>query len=373
MSNRNVVPEITSITDAEGRPILDGGATSSTTLNLSGTAGMDDVVDVIVDGQKRGVAQATDGKWDYSLENLTRGRTYGIRASAYGVPSLAWQVRVEEIQPLILEVVDTEGNSVPDGGVTASTTLVFKGSAAVNGYVEFFVGDSHWGGAYSPKGNWAFIVTDLNQDTQYAFKAVSREVSSNIWHVTVEAVKGTVWIRAIKDRDGYDIPPARYTASTTVDVIGTASPRQLVRVFPASGEEKSAMADPEGNWKVRLEDLTQQLYVVKVAESIAGHNRVFRCVDQRLPIIRLARDSTGNPIPINGTTRDRSIVLTGTGAAGEELSVKNRTDLVGNPIVDALGVWELQLRDLASDTHVFHVEGSYDSGLVRESYSFQVV
>ncbi|RON44109.1 hypothetical protein [Pseudomonas frederiksbergensis] len=372
MTNENVVPEIISITDAEGGPVYDGGATHSSTLNLSGTAGVNDVVDVILDGISIGSTQAKAGTWDYRLEDLSKRTTHTIQVSANGLPSLSWRVTVEAISPLILSVIDMAGRPVPDGGTTASTTLVLSGTAEVGSYVEVFVGDDRRGGTAVQDGTWSFIVTHLNMDRQHLFKAVADGLASNIWTVMVAVERGNVWIRTIKDSDGYDIPRSHYTASTKVDVIGSAAPGQLVRVFTTSGQENATVADPEGDWKVRLEGLIQQLYIVKVANSIENHDYRFRFVDQRLPIIRLARDSRGNPIPINGTTSDRSIVLTGTGAAGERLSVHNRLDLVGNPIVNILGVWELPVRDLPSDIHVFRVRGSQDFGLGTQTYYFRV-
>jgi len=375
MSKKHVVPAIQSVTDPEGNAVRDYGITNFTTLHLEGTAGVGADVEVILGGNVVATVTAKEGHWKYVLENLDRGRIHRIWVRSDGEDSRYWTVTVDakEIEkPLITEVLDWDGNLVPDGGSTDATTLEPSGTADVGASVSVYVDGLLQAAAYASDGTWRAQVHGLGMNAYHAIQASANNRWSNIWNVTVGVVHGAAWITAIRDADGYDIPYAGYTASTTVDIVGKAPPHQPVTVFTNASHEVSVIADAEGLWSTRLAGLSEQFYIVTVSDSAGAHDGRFRCVDPRLPIIRLAKDSKGNPIPINGSTRDRSVVLTGTGAAGEVLTLQNRTVVVGNPRVNDDGVWAWPVSDLSDAIHVFRVSGSYGGGLVPHDYHFHV-
>ncbi|RON10587.1 hypothetical protein BK659_03495 [Pseudomonas brassicacearum] len=279
---------------------------------------------------------------------------------------------VEVVKPVITKVTDSNDNPVVDNGETTDTTLKLEGTAGVGVTVEIFVGDDLKDTVTAVDGAWTYELTGLNPDT-HVIKAIASGEDSNTWTVTVKAVAGQPWIRSATDVDGNDVRYASYTASTTVEVSGEASPHQEVSISDNYGFEDTATADDKGVWKKQLTGLKERLYIIKVAGSNNTHDRRFIVVDPRVTIITVARDSSGNFIPWNGTTRDRSVVLAGTGAAGEAIEIRNRNAVLGNPGVKPDGRWEFPVNGLTSDIHDFRALGSYSGGLVPHSYHFRVI
>lgn len=209
-----------------------------------------------------------------------------------------------------------------------------------------------------------------------AFDQVKDESKANLSEVRSYSVKnhiaGQPWIRHARDVDGNDIRYASYTASTSVEVSGTASPHQVVNISDNRGFMGTATADDKGEWKKQLTGLNEGLYIIKVAGSINPHDRRFIVVDPRFTIITVARDSLGNVIPWNSVTYDRSIVLAGTGDPGEEIRIESRTVLQGKTRVKPDGRWELALSELTDNHPVFYAYGAYSGGLVPHGYQFRI-
>ncbi|WP_347903655.1 hypothetical protein [Pseudomonas purpurea] len=286
----------------------------------------------------------------------------------YTVKSLAMA------KPFITGVKDSKGNDVAPEGATFDTQLKLTGTAAKGGKVDIYDGKTRLDSATVSGTGWTYEATGLTAKA-YNFKAkglYGDEPESEPWAVTVTAVAGQPWIRSVTDVDGNEIRGTGYTASTTVELSGTASPRQEVKLFDGNDPAGTATADDDGVWNVTLEGLAERLHVIKVEGSNVTHERRFSVVDPRVTIITVARDSSGNVIPWNGTTRDRSVVLAGTGTANEEIEIKSRTVLQGKTRVNTDGRWELRLNVLTDDHPIFIAYGAYSGGLVLQTYQFRI-
>ncbi len=281
---------------------------------------------------------------------------------------------VAVVKPEITAVTDSKDNPVADNGETTDTTLKLTVKAGAKEELELYVNEILEGTrSANEQGELTHSLTELEPGKQVLqVVGVSSGLPSNTWTATVKAIAGQPWIRHARDVDGNDIRYASYTASTTVEVSGTASPHQVVSISDNHGFVDTATADGKGVWKKPLTGLKEGLYIIKVAGSHNTNDSRFIVVDPRFTIITVARDSSGNVIPWNGVTYDRSIVLAGTGAAGEEIEIHNRVTLLGKPRVKPDGRWDFPVNGLTSDTHVFRALGSYSGGLVPHSYHFRV-
>ncbi|MFJ2366850.1 hypothetical protein ACIPIN_24655 [Pseudomonas sp. NPDC087697] len=366
-------PTIETVTDSNGKPIADGSTTTDTRVKLEGTALAYQDVNVF-DGEDLidSITAGKDGVWRYELTGLSQSEHLIKAQVGAGVDSGVWRFTVvEAVKPVIAKVTDSNDKPVANNGETTDTTLKLEGTAGAGETVEIFLGSDPKGTVTAERGVWKYELTGLSPDT-HVIKVVASGQDSNTWTVTVKAVAGQPWIRSARDVDGNDIRYATYTASTSVEVSGVASPRQEVSISDNYGFVGTVTADDQGVWTKQLTGLKEGLYIIKVAGSYHTHDRRFIVVDPRVTIISVARDSSGNVIPWSGTTRDRSVVLAGTGAAGEEIEIHNRVTLLGKPRVKPDGRWEFPVSGLTSDTHVFYAYGSYSGGLVSHSYHFRV-
>lgn len=86
-------PTITSVTDSEGKDVLNGGDTGDETVNLTGTANSGEEVEIFDGATTKGKARAIDGTWKHTVTGLTFGTVSLTAKALYGsgqVSEPAW-------------------------------------------------------------------------------------------------------------------------------------------------------------------------------------------------------------------------------------------------------------------------------------------
>ena len=94
-----------------------------------------------------------------------------------------------------------------------------------------------------------------------------------------------------------------------------------------------------------------------------------KAIEDVRPEITLVEDSKGNEIAKGGFTVDTQITLSGTGAKGQKVQIKDGTTDKGEATVDpATGLWELTVTGLSVDDHRFTVIARYGSEQASEPW-----
>jgi hypothetical protein len=94
-----------------------------------------------------------------------------------------------------------------------------------------------------------------------------------------------------------------------------------------------------------------------------------KAIEDVRPEITRVEDSKGNEIAKGGFTVDTQITLSGTGAKGQKVQIKDGTTDKGEATVDpATGLWELTVTGLSVDDHRFTVIARYGSEQASEPW-----
>ncbi|MCU7217832.1 Ig-like domain-containing protein [Pseudomonas sp. VE 196-7] len=91
------------------------------------------------------------------------------------------------------------------------------------------------------------------------------------------------------------------------------------------------------------------------------------------PTITQAVDSKGAPIDNGGTTVDTTVTLSGAGAKGRKVQIKDGTFVIGEATVNlTTGLWELTVTGLSVAAHSFTATALYGSGQVSAAWTLTV-
>ncbi|MGU9852962.1 hypothetical protein ACU680_19500, partial [Pseudomonas koreensis] len=91
------------------------------------------------------------------------------------------------------------------------------------------------------------------------------------------------------------------------------------------------------------------------------------------PTITQAVDSKGVPIAKGGSTVDTTVKLSGAGAKGQKVQIKDGTTVKGEATVNlTTGLWELTMTGLSVTAHSFTATGLYGAGQVSTPWTLTV-
>ncbi|KVO19011.1 hypothetical protein WJ73_05185 [Burkholderia ubonensis] len=162
-----VTPTIDAVTDPAGNPIPNGGTTVETSVTLTGTASIDQQVEILDGATSMGTAEVDGGGiWTKPLTGLSVAAHSFTAKGLYGdnPVSEARTVTVTTlVSPTITSVRDNKGIEIPHNGRTPSTTVTLRGTASVNQKVEVFDGATSMGTAEVDGGGiWTKPLTGLS-------------------------------------------------------------------------------------------------------------------------------------------------------------------------------------------------------------------
>jgi hypothetical protein len=249
------VPTISTIKDSQGVLIPNGGKTYDTTVKLSGTAAAGLQVKVFANSSSKGTATAdADGLWSLKITGMTVA-AHDMKARALygdGVDSQLYSFTVMlQVVPSIIDVKDSLGVVIPEGGQTLSSTVTLSGLATPGLQVEIFANGTSQGTATADTdGLWSRTITSMAIGA-HAMKAKALYGDGDYSQVRSFTVIPSVapTLDSIKDSSGQEIPRGGSTSDTRVTISGTASSYQAVEVFDWDQSKGQATADSDGKWK----------------------------------------------------------------------------------------------------------------------------
>jgi hypothetical protein len=267
--------------------------------------------------------------------------------------------------PAITGIKDSNGQDIPDGGVTADTRVTLSGTAPASQAVELFDGAQSKGQATAgADGTLTKELTDLAVGS-HALKAKSLYgdgAESAVRGFTVAAVVAPT-ISSIKAASGADIPAGGITVETSVTVTGAASAGLEVEVFDGSASKGKATANINGQWTFAITGLADGAHAIK-AKALYGNGdesaiRTFDVMLDGVPTIDYLQ-SGSSQIPDGGEMYRDVVKIAGKAAPGLQVEVFDNGVTKGKATAHSTsGVWFTSIEGLALGRHAIKAKALY--------------
>ncbi|WP_422416470.1 hypothetical protein [Pseudomonas sp. GZD-222] len=371
-------PTITRVIDSRGE-LAEGQTTVDTIVTLSGTASIDQSLDVL-DGMGVLDTVRTDaqGNWTLTLNGLAV-KAYVIKARALygsGRESAARSFRVVDyVFPTLDSVRDSKGE-VADGGATVDTSVTLGGKGSANEQVEIFEGQTSRGSVrVSAGGDWTLALSSLPVRT-YGFRAKALYGNGEESAVRTFTVYAEIRpsITSVKDSRG-EVAEAATTVDTSLTLAGKASINQQVELFDGTTSLATVTASAAGDWTYPLQGLAVRAYRLK-AKALYGSGqesdvRSFSVVAEVAPTLASVRDARGEVVE-GGFTYDASVNLSGKASMGQRVEVFDGTVSRGAAPVNGSGDWSLNMTGLTVKQYNVKAVALYGRGLESAPRAFEV-
>ncbi|MFO1059519.1 MAG: Ig-like domain-containing protein [Dongiaceae bacterium] len=363
-------PTIDSFAGDSGAP--GDQATSDQTLLLSGTAEPGATVEILQDGAGIGTALADgDGAWSFATGTLGDG-TWQFTAVARddagnaSLSSTALAVTVDTAAPEAPVIAAIAADSgVPGDHLTSDPSPTVSGQAEAGAVVELRRDGSPVGTVVADgSGAWSLAMGALGDGT-WQLTAVATDAAGNAsdesapFAVTID---GTAPARPTIDGFAADSGAAgdHLTNDPTPTLSGGAEAGSTIELFQDGQPVGTAAVDGSGHWSLTTALLGEGAHQFAVVASDAAGNAGAASDPFLIEI-----DGTAPPAPtLDGfaddsgaagdlVTRDATLVLSGSAAAGSTVEVLQDGSPIGTATADGAGAWSLATASLADGTHAF--------------------
>lgn len=279
--------------------------------------------------------------------------------------------------PVIREVTNGKGESIPNGGISRDGNLQISGSALPGEHVH--ISDAGLPVAVviaNVQGD--FIVALANVQTgQHTYIARNADgVVSAPWTVTVASeVQSAPVIEVVYGPDGKVVPDGQSTFHDELNLIGQGIPGQVVELLCNGTVIRLLNIDSIGHWSANVTGLQTgiQRFVARAPNGLESASwQVAVIKPLALKIKFVIGQEQFQEIENHGVTTDRAVTIIGTGIPGETgWIVDYHKDLV-SWAVDDRGIFSATVRDLAVN-HVHTLRCKSDSGRLSAPWAIRVV
>ena len=389
--------EVTSDSGTTTVVLTNGSYTSDENPVLTGLASAGSTIQILDGDTVVGSTTAdANGQWTFALFNLSQGphTLHGVIADASGnsINTAFITITVDSVAP------DTAGNlllasdagstlsAVAPGSSTSDNTPVLSGNAEAGSLVTVLDGTTVLGSVTAgTDGSWRFTspllsegghsftttVTDLAGNVSAASAAIDFTVDS----VAPAAAGGL----ALSDANGSAIGAGTTTTDSTPDLIGSAEPGAVVRVYDGTTLLGSVAADEAGNWRFTPAALTNGAHSFTTTVTDAAGNvsaaspaygfTVAADVPPAIGSLEIVDDSGSTQVPLSegSSTRDNTPVFSGVAGAGDLVILYNGTVALGSVVADGNGQWNLTPGTLEDGLYAFHATAISADGVQTDS------
>lgn len=346
--------------------------TSDTTLTLSGTAEAGSTVEIFDGATSLGTAVAdVNGAWTLVTAALAEG-AHALtaratdRAGNVGTFSAATTVTIDTTPPAapaISGVSDDTGSSGSDR-VTQDDTLTLTGSATPGATVAVYDGETLLGTAVADgTGAWTFTTAAL-ADGVHVFAARERDAAGNLSDasttlaVTIDKTAPVApSITSMSDDTGASAVD-HITKDTVLQLGGSAEANATVAIYDGVTLLGTATANGSGAWTFLTGTLTEGAHSFTARATDAAGNTgnastAFAVtVDTTAPAAPvIASFSEDSGVENDFITKDTTITLNGTSAAGASIEVFDGATSLGTATADGSGNWSFTTAALAEGGH----------------------
>ncbi|HCM9221685.1 TPA: BapA prefix-like domain-containing protein [Enterobacter hormaechei subsp. steigerwaltii] len=388
-------PGTPTVTDSVSQitgPVLDGESTNDPRPVLSGTGTPNDVItiyDQVSTGEPQAVGSVTvdgNGNWSWRPESNIGEGTHEYTATATdeagneSVPSAGITITVDTLAPDTPVISDIAG--AQNGGSTNDTTPTLSGTGTTGETVIIYNNGVEVDRVEVVNGGWSYTLptqTDgpLNITVAAVDEAGNVSPVSPVFTVEVDTQAPTVpQIDAVSDSQLTN--SVLYTRDGTPTLTGTADPGSVIAIYQDGSllPVTTVVADTNGNWSYTpLLPLTEgpHTFAVTATNTTTGETSgqspiatvTVDLTAPTAPAIGAVTDDVGpitGPIADGQSTNDNRPTLTGTGTAGDTITVYDDGDPLGTVVVGPTGTWSYTPPALDDGSHTLTVTATDPAG-----------
>lgn len=349
--------------------------TNDATPTLSGTAEPNATVTLRVDGVAIGTTVADGlGAWSFTPDTPIAEGQHTLTAVATDAAgnisdvSNSWGIIIDSVAPdapvitQVLDDVPERLGALTSGDSTNDTTPTLNGTAEPGSTVTIrqdgvdvatIVIDS--------SGTWTYTPTTPLVNGTYTFTAVTTDGAGNTsqpsggFILTVDTTPPAAATIATVTDDVGGVQGTLNSGDTTDDTTpllqGTAPADAVITVYDGATLLGTATLDGSGGWSFTpVTPLTDGPHSLTVhATDAAGNTTISTPFELTvdtvppatpdIPAITVNPDGTETPLNPGETTRDTTPTLSGTGTAGDTVTIYNNGVKIGDAVVDNTGNW----------------------------------
>lgn len=243
------------------------------------------------------------------------------------------------------------------GGTTSSTKPVITGTADAGNIVVIYDGIRPLGSVVvAANGTWSFTPTADIKAGAHSFAAIAHDTAGNfgassaVVGVTVNGPPVAPVITSIVDAVGAvtgPIPNGGVTDDARPTFNGTGIPGYTIYVFTGGRGVGDTVVKADGTWSIQVK-----------SNLPAGAPAT--------PAVPVLTDDSGNVIPAGSTTTDGHPHISGTGTAGDIITVYDGATVIGSVKIGSDSKWTFTpATDLSKATHAINVTETNSAGTRR--------
>ncbi|WP_083637988.1 Ig-like domain-containing protein [Caballeronia sordidicola] len=399
-------PVINGATDNVGSitgSIPAGGTTDDPKPEFSGKGDPGDTVTLYDGDTPIGSAKVDDnGDWKIKpINNLPDGdhKITADETNAAGnssKPSEPIEFTVDTTKPSTPEISGATDNvgpvtgAIPSGGTTDDPKPEFSGKGDPGDTVTLYDGGTPIGSAkVDDNGDWKIKPVNDLPDGDHKITADETNAAGNTsrpsepLEFTVDTTTpSTPVINGATDNVGPvtgAIPSGGTTDDPKPEFSGKGDPGDTVTLYDGDTPIGSAKVDDNGDWKIKpTNDLPDGDHKITADETNAAGNssKPSEPIDIKVdtakpqpPAINNVQDNEGlvtGPIVAGSTTDDTHPVVSGSGKAGDLITLLDGTTVVGSARVDENGKWSIKPTDLANGPHSLTATDTNAAGVTSD-------
>lgn len=389
-----VTPPTPIITDDHGLPIVAGGTTADAKPQISGSGPAGDIITVYDGATPIGSTKINpDGKWTFTpttdLSNATHAITVtdkapgGTEGPHSGAAGFTVDTTVPS-SPTVTSATNWNGDDrigdVPVGAVVASPDVVIFGKALAGAVVYVYDGATLVGSSVAAaNGIWNFENKAFAQGSHDITATVknaagTESAHSNHWTFSVDtSTPAKPAAPTVTDDNGATIPAGGTTADALPHIDGKGTPGDTIKVLDNGVVIGSTTVKPDGNWSFTpTTDLNNGPHDITVIDtnpagtSSPASDPTHITVDTSVPAkpaTPVLTDASDAVIPAGSTTNDGHPHISGTGKAGDTITVYDDTKAIGSTTVQPDGKWTFTpATDLSTGAHSISVTETNAAG-----------
>jgi hypothetical protein len=385
VNTTNPAPVIVNIVDAVGPiqgTVAAGGVTDDPRPTISGTGIPGNTVYLYQNGVGCGDTKVgTDGKWSFKLLSDLSSGAHDMTATQFAagqvqsVASNHWSITVDTsvpVKPVITGLTDDAGASIPAGSSTVNAHPTVSGTAKAGDIVTLYDGATAIGSVKAgTDGKWTIKPSkDLSVGSHDVYAIDTNAAgtpsaqSTHVAFTVISAVAAAPVIANVVDATSAHtgtVPAGGVTADAQPTVSGTGIPGNTVWLFQNGVGCGDTKVLANGTWSIKLSgpmsagvhDMTATQFAAGQPQSVAS-NHWSITIDTSVPVkpvITGLTDDAGLPIAAGSTTPDVHPNISGTGKAGDIVTVYDGAKVLGSVKVDGNGKWTLKTPDLSTGSH----------------------
>ncbi|MGX7005612.1 Ig-like domain-containing protein [Caballeronia sp. KNU42] len=406
ITNAPTTPAAPTLTDDSGAAIPAGSTTADAHPHINGTGVAGDVIKVYDNGTEIGsTTVGGDGKWSFTpstdLSNGTHSITV-VDVNAAGTPSAASGAISVVIAagtpatPAAPSLTDDNANAIPAGSATYDAHPHINGTGVAGDIIKVYDGSTLLGSVkVAGNGTWTFTpTTDLSAGSHSINVTETNAAGTSSAHsastaFSVNPSLALPVITSIVDSVGPiqgNIAQGGVTDDPRPVFHGTGVPGDVVTVGDNwNNFLGSVVVNALGQWTFQsATNLSNGAHsVVAMGKLVSGWSPVWSfTVDTTTPATPAApllTDDNGATIPAGSTTNEGHPHISGTGKAGDIITVYDGSTVLGSTTVGSNGQWTFTpSSDLSKGSHSINVTetnlaGTQSAHSASVSFTYAVV